>query len=264
MNFTFITAFPEMFESPLSLGLVGQAVKKSIIHTNFINPRDFTNDIHQTIDDKPFGGGDGMLMLAEPAKQALMKAESIVPNATKVLKIHTSPQGKRLDQGLVKDLASYEHLIFFCSRYAGLDERFVSKYIDIEISIGDYILSGGELAALTCLDAVARWIPGVLGNKSSALEDSFHNNLLECPQYTKPRDFESMSVPDILLSGNHKKIDEWKTMISFIRTAQRRVDLLEAHPLLDDLKFLKECKKLFQSLNEEELKVLGLNTLYPF
>ncbi len=233
MNFAVVTLFPEMFAALTEYGVVGRAFREGVTSLQCWNPRDFTTDKHQTVDDRPYGGGPGMVMRVEPlaaavnaAKQFL--AERELPDA-KV--IYLSPQGKRLNQNAVKEFAQGRPLILVAGRYEGVDERFIQQFVDEEWSIGDYVLSGGELAAMVLIDAVVRNLPGVLGHELSAGQDSFSEGLLDCPHYTRPEAFvnakgEAQKVPDVLLSGNHEMIRRWRHQQSLARTSERRSDLL--------------------------------------
>jgi tRNA (guanine37-N1)-methyltransferase len=224
MRFDVVTIFPKMFESPFKEGLVGQAITSGRLKLECFNPRQFVSDNHKTIDDRPFGGGDGMVMLPEVLKNTL----AAIPSESRLRRvIYLSPQGVKLDQKKAQSLAKdYDQLVLICGRYGGVDERFIEKYVDEEISVGDYILSGGELAAMVCIDTVARFVPGTLGNDLSPLEESFKNNLLEQPLYTRPRDFEGSMVPEVLTSGNHQKVASWQREQQIKRTLERRPDLL--------------------------------------
>ena len=220
MNFHFITLMPELIQQGLDFGVVGSAFKKQICSAEFINPRTFATDNHQTVDDRPFGGGDGMLMMAEPLQKSIDSLSE--PGEIYYL----SPQGEVFNDSLCKELSSQKKLTFICGRYGGVDQRFLTKNKIKEISIGDYVLSGGELAALVITDAVVRQIPGVLGHGASAYEDSFKDNLLEAPYFTRPQSWQEMEVPATLLSGDHKKIADYKMNLSILTTLQKRPDLL--------------------------------------
>ncbi len=225
MRFDVITLFPKMFETPLAEGVVGHAIKEGRIGFQTWNPRNYSDDNHKTVDDRPFGGGDGMVMLPEILKKTL---QDLPPSQTSKRRvIYLSPQGPVLSSQKAQSLCeNYDQIIFVCGRYGGIDERFLKKYIDEELSVGDYILSGGELAAMVAMDVLARYVPGVLGNDISPIEDSFKDHLLEAPLYTKPREFEGEVVPEILLSGHHENIKEWKRKLQIQRTLSKRPDLL--------------------------------------
>ena len=196
------------------------------------NPRDFTHDRHRTVDDRPYGGGPGMLMMVKPLTDAIQAAKKVGGENSKV--IYLSPQGKPLDQAGAQRLANIDRTILICGRYEGIDERVIERHVDEEISIGDYVLSGGELPAMVLMDAVARLVPGVLGHKASAVEDSFTDGLLDCPHYTRPEILDGQKVPEVLLSGDHEKIRQWRLMQSLGRTLQRRPDLLNHLALTEE------------------------------
>ena len=223
MNFQVITLFPEMFDAITKHGITSRALERKIYSLNVINPREFTQDNHKTVDDRPYGGGPGMVMLAEPLENAIQAAKAV--NA-KARVIHLSPRGTPLTHEKVMQLSQEKGLILLASRYEGVDERLLDALVDEEISIGDYVLSGGELPAAILIDAIGRLIPGVLNDETSALTDSFQDNLLAPPVYTRPEDFRGWKVPDALMSGDHKKIEEWRYEQSQQRTKERRPDLL--------------------------------------
>nr|WP_086940941.1 tRNA (guanosine(37)-N1)-methyltransferase TrmD [Thaumasiovibrio occultus] len=231
-----ISLFPEMFDAITNFGVTGQAVKKGLLSLETWNPRDFTHDKHRTVDDKPYGGGPGMLMMVQPLRDAIHTAKQTVGDSAKV--IYLSPQGRKLDQAGVEELATNEKLILVCGRYEGIDERIIQQEIDEEWSIGDFVLTGGELPAMTLIDAVVRFVPGVLGDMASAEEDSFANGLLDCPHYTRPETLDGDTVPAVLLSGNHKDISRWRLKQSLGRTWLRRPELLENLALTDDQELL--------------------------
>jgi tRNA (guanine37-N1)-methyltransferase len=224
--FGVVSLFPQMFEAVTSFGVTGRAVKRGLIQVNCWNPRDFTHDKHRTVDDRPFGGGPGMLMKVQPLKDAIEAARLSAPGEAKV--IYLSPQGRRLNHELVAELGSLDSLILVAGRYEGIDERLIETDIDMEISLGDFVLSGGELPTMTIIDAVSRLVPQVLGHVDSALEDSFAEGLLDCPHYTRPELLNDQQVPEVLLSGNHAKIKRWRLKQQLGRTYQRRPDLLQA------------------------------------
>ncbi len=227
--FGVISLFPAMFRAVTEHGIIGRAAQKGIIGVQTWNPRDFTRDLHRTVDDRPFGGGPGMLMKIQPLRDAIYAAKQAAGAETKV--IYLSPQGRLLNQQGVKELAASKRLILVAGRYEGIDERLVQDEIDEEWSIGDYVLSGGELPAMTLIDAVSRFVPGTLGHKDSAQEDSFVKGLLDCPHYTRPEVFEGRVVPEVLRSGNHQRIARWRLKQSLGRTWLRRPDLLESRTL---------------------------------
>ena len=240
MRFDILTLFPGMFSSPLEESILGKAVEKGLIHIRAINIRDFSTDKHQVVDDTPYGGGQGMVMKAEPIARAIESVKSENPSAWTV---YLTPQGKPFNQDLARRLSAQPHLVLLCGRYEGVDERARELFIDEEISIGDYVLTGGELAAMVLIDAVSRFIPGVLGSDRSAEEDSFFNSLLEFPQYTRPSDFRGSCVPEVLLSGNHSAISLWRRKEALRRTSMRRPDLLaKANLSEEDRELLKEIK----------------------
>jgi tRNA (guanine37-N1)-methyltransferase len=237
-----ISLFPEMFQAITQYGVTGRAIKSGLVSMDFINPRDFTHDRHKTVDDRPYGGGPGMLMKVQPLKDAITSAKLLVPNA-KV--IYLSPQGRTLTQEGVQQLAKQAEFILVAGRYEGVDERLIQSEIDEEWSIGDFVLSGGELPAMVLMDAVLRMVPGVLGKQASADEDSFADGLLDCPHYTRPEVLDGESVPSVLLSGNHEEIRRWRLKQKLGRTLQRRPDLLQ------DLELDKEQQKLLEEFIRE-------------
>jgi tRNA (guanine37-N1)-methyltransferase len=236
MRFDILTLFPNMF-SPLRESIIGKAIEKGLIQVQTINIRDFTLDKHQVVDDAPYGGGQGMVMKVEPVARAIESVKSQTPSARTV---YLTPQGKPFHQDLARQLSAQPHLILLCGRYEGVDERVRELFIDEEISIGDYVLTGGELAAMVLIDAVSRLLPGVLGSDRSAEEDSFFNSLLEYPQYTRPFDFRGSCVPEVLLSGNHSAISLWRRKEVLRRTSLRRPDLLTRASLTEEDKKLLE------------------------
>ncbi|MBS3796252.1 MULTISPECIES: tRNA (guanosine(37)-N1)-methyltransferase TrmD [unclassified Pseudoalteromonas] len=227
-----ISLFPEMFSAITEQGVTGRAVKRGLIDFHCWNPRDYATDKHRTVDDRPYGGGPGMLMMVEPLKQAIIDAKAAAGEGAKV--IYMSPQGRKLDQQGAQELALSDKLILVAGRYEGIDERIIESYIDEEWSIGDFILSGGELPAMTLIDAVARLVPGVLGHNQSAEQDSFSDGLLDCPHYTRPEILDGKAVPPVLLSGNHQEIAKWRLKQSLGRTWQRRPDLLQNLALTEE------------------------------
>lgn len=233
-----VSLFPGMFDAVTEYGVTGRAVKKDLLQLDFWNPRDFATDKHRTVDDRPYGGGPGMLMKVEPLRDAILAAKQAAGADAKV--IYMSPQGRPLDQQGVLELASRERMVIVAGRYEGIDERVVETLIDEEWSIGDYVLSGGELAALTLIDSVSRMVPGVLGHEDSAEEDSFASGLLDCPHYTRPEAIDGLKVPDVLLSGNHEAIRRWRLQQSLGRTWLRRPELLEKVDLDDERQALLE------------------------
>lgn len=227
-----ISLFPEMFKAITEFGVTGRAVKNNLLQVRCWNPRDFTQDKHKTVDDRPYGGGPGMLMMVQPLRDAILAAKADVGEGAKV--IYLSPQGRKLDQAGVKALAENQKLILLCGRYEGIDERLIQTEVDEEWSVGDYVLTGGELPAMTLIDAVARFIPGVLGKQASAEEDSFADGLLDCPHYTRPECLDGLTVPPVLMSGKHEEIRKWRLKQSLERTWLRRPELLESLALTDE------------------------------
>ena len=222
MQFNIITLFPDMFSAISNEGVIARAIKKSIISIKTWQLREFSNNQYKNVDDKPYGGGAGMVMQVKPIRDCLIAIKKDSPETTVV---YLSPQGQKLDQKLVEELATRSSITFLCGRYEGVDERVIENDVDMEISIGDYVISGGELAAMVAIDAVSRRLPGVLGNESS-LKDSFSNNLLDHPHYTRPEVVDGQSVPEVLLSGHQAKIDAWRMQQSIEKTKLKRPDLL--------------------------------------
>jgi len=240
MFFDILSLFPDMFKSPLNESMIYRAREKGIIDINLINIRDYTDDKHKTADDTPFGGGAGMVMKIDPIYRAWKSVYKLRGECPVIM---LSPQGRRLDQNIVKSLSKEKGLILLCGHYEGIDERVRETIVTDEISIGDYVLTGGEIAAMVLVDAIARMLPGVLGDEQSKVEDSFYNGLLDYPVYTRPREFDGLEVPEILLSGNHGAIDRWRKKEALKRTLLRRPDLLkmkkldqEEFLLLDEIK----------------------------
>ena len=237
MLFDIVTIFPHFFDSSLKDGVVRRAIEADILKVRTVNLRDFTTDRHRTTDDRPFGGGEGMVMKPEPIYKVLDVLKKEPPEARVIL---LSPRGKLLDQALAGELAQLQRLILVCGRYEGVDERIREHCVDIELSVGDYVLSGGEIAALVVIEAVSRLIPGVLGCESSAEKDSFSDGLLEFPQYTRPRVFNDWEVPEVLLSGDHAKIAKWRREQSLGLTYKQRPELLNSARLDEkDIKYLR-------------------------
>ncbi|VFP86918.1 tRNA (guanosine(37)-N1)-methyltransferase TrmD [Candidatus Erwinia haradaeae] len=231
-----ISLFPEMFRAITDHGVTGRAIKNGIIRFYSWNPRDFTRDRHCTVDKRVYGGGPGMLMIAQPLRDAIRTAKVAAGSGAKV--VYLSPQGQKLDQKGVSQLAKYQKLILVCGRYEGIDERIIQSDIDEEWSIGDYVLSGGELPAMILIDSVSRLLPGVLGKKSSVIQDSFVNGLLDHPHYTRPKISEGVQVPSVLLSGDHATIKRWRMKQSIARTWLRRPELLGSVELTQEQEFL--------------------------
>ena len=224
MDFHVLTLFPEMVENGLMCGITGRAAEDGRIRLNVVNIRDFSAEKHHKVDDYPYGGGAGMLMQAQPVYDAW--AHVTAQTGTKPRCVYMSPQGKVFDQNMARELAAEPELIFLCGRYEGVDERVLEEIVTDEVSIGDYVLTGGELPAMVMIDAISRMIPGVLHNQESAEGDSFSDGLLEFPQYSRPEEWHGRTVPQILLSGDHAKVDQWRREQSLLRTALRRPDLL--------------------------------------
>jgi tRNA (guanine37-N1)-methyltransferase len=242
MQIGVVTLFPEMFDAVIDYGITSRAVDQQLLTVSCWNPRSFTADRHQTVDGRPFGGGPGMVMKIEPLRAAIHAARAALPGARVA---YMSPQGRRLDQAGVVELAGRDQLILVAGRYEGIDERLLEMEVDEEWSLGDYVLSGGELAAMVMIDVVTRLLPGALGDDLSAAQDSFSDGLLDCPHYTRPEDYQGRRVPEVLLSGNHEAIRKWRLKQSLGRTHRRRPELLEA------LKLNKEQQKLLDEyLNE--------------
>ncbi len=250
MHFSVLTLFPEMFSALQVGGIVKRSVESRLISIETIDIRDFATDRHRTVDDRPYGGGCGMVMKPEPLAEAIRHAKGKYPGGRTVL---LSPRGRLFDHGLARGLAAgRSELILVCGRYEGIDERICEQLIDEELSVGDYVLTGGELAAMVIIDAVTRLIPGTLGNECSAQEDSFSTGLLEHPQYTRPRSFGGAEVPEILLSGNHDLIRKWRRQASIIQTLLKRFDLLEDVLFTsEDLEFLEKLRQNIETITEK-------------
>ena len=249
-----ITLFPDFFNSPLKTGVLGRAIQSHLLKIRFVNPRDFTEDVHQSVDDSPFGGGDGMVMMYHPLKKAI---ESLSKTNQKI--IYLNPQGQKWNYVKARAWAKQTETewTFICGRYAGVDQRFISEYVDEEISVGDYVLTGGESAMLIILDSLSRFIKGALGNEFSSVNESFEqNNLLEAPQWTRPRSVPGYEIPKVILSGHHENIKKFHYSISILITSLKRPDLLTKGKIQRDL---PEAIKMAESLSEKELKACGLN-----
>lgn len=236
MRFDVVTLFPEMITAAASYGVTGRAIDRKIVSLSVWNPRDYTHDKHRTVDDRPYGGGPGMVMKYQPLHYAVKSAKQAGSDAAKV--VYLSPQGKPITQALLSEACDIPQLILVAGRYEGVDERFVKMDCDDEWSVGDYVISGGELAALIVIDAVSRLLPGVLGDEESARQDSHMNGLLDYPHFTRPEQLEGCSVPDVLLSGNHADIDRWRMKQALGRTWQRRPDLLKKKNLSAEQEYL--------------------------
>lgn len=246
MFFAVISILPEMFASLTEYGITARAIKREKAEVILINPRDFTTDNYRRIDERPFGGGAGMVMMAEPLAKSIEFAKTQARergiNADKCPVVYLSPQGKTLNEAAVLEFGEYDGLILLCGRYEGIDERLIQQYVDIECSIGDYVLTGGELPAMVLMDSVIRRLPNVMGDELSAQQDSFVDGLLDYPQYTKPLEFGGEHVPDVLLSGHHANIAKWRFVEQAKRTKARRPELWQAfEPTKQQLKWLKEA-----------------------
>ncbi|MBY0316872.1 MAG: tRNA (guanosine(37)-N1)-methyltransferase TrmD [Bdellovibrionales bacterium] len=252
MKFNIITVMPELMMQTLQWGVVGRALEKNIFSVNVINPRQFTSNVHKTIDDTPFGGGDGMIMLYEPLAQAVESVEGF----EKIPKYFMSPTGKKLDEKWVQDISNQKEIIILSGRYGGVDQRLLHKYNFISISIGDYVVSGGELPAGILIDAVARKLPGVLGNSESSSSDSFSKNgMFEAPSFTKPRENAGGKVPDVLTGGDHRKIIEFREQVGLALTLKWRPDLVPTLSKND----IQRLKNYLSTYDAETLQLLGLD-----
>ena len=276
LSFHVITLFPEMVDAAARTGLVGQAIDRGTISVQTLNPREFTSDAHHTVDDRPFGGGDGMVMLAEPLDQALAQIQAGIQRPAITLSpdaepsgasasdktqkpsqrvLHLSPRGRPFTDAYARELAQLNQVVLISSRYAGLDQRFINERVDEELSIGDYVLTGGELAALVVIDAVSRLVPGVLGNQVSSEHESFAGGRgLEHPQFTRPRDWLGHSVPPSYLSGDHAKIAKLQQALSVLTTLQKRPDMKLT------TQDLKEAKTALKTISNDDLKAFGLES----
>jgi tRNA (guanine37-N1)-methyltransferase len=250
MWFGLVSLFPEMFDAISGYGITRRAVERGLVSIECLNPRDFTADKHRTVDDRPYGGGPGMVMMTSPLVAALQEGRSRALDVTgsRVKTIYLSPQGKLLTQSLAQQLAQEPGLLLLSGRYEGIDERLIESDVDIELSIGDYVLSGGELASMVMMDSVIRLLTGVLGHKDSAQQDSHVDGLLDCPHYTRPEVYSGKSVPEVLLSGNHQRIRQWRLKQSLGRTWLRRPDLLSKRSLtVEEQQLLDEFKAEFRA-----------------
>ena len=237
MRVDVVTLFPEFVRQVVECGVTGRAMQRGLLQLHTWNPRDYTHDRHRTVDDRPYGGGPGMVMRYEPLRDAIRAVRAESPQAQVV---YLSPQGRQLNQAAVQELAQRPGLILVAGRYEGIDERLLAHEIDEEWSIGDYVLSGGELAAMVLIDAVARLQPGALGDEDSAAQDSFSAGLLDCPHYTRPETIDGMTVPSVLLGGNHSEIERWRAKQSLLRTWRRRPELLAQLELSQEQQALLE------------------------
>ncbi len=250
MQIALVSLFPEMFDAVSDFGVTGRAVRQGLMELRHCNPRDYTSDRHRTVDDRPYGGGPGMLMMIDPLRQAIVAARDAVAGSAKVICL--SPQGRKFDHGKAVELARQPALVLIAGRYEGVDERLLQAEVDEELSIGDYVLSGGELAAMVVIDAVTRQLPGVLGHELSAQEDSFVDGLLDCPHYTRPEVYQGRQVPDVLLGGNHELIRRWRLKQALGRTLERRPDLLEGRAMTSE-----EEQLLAEYLRERSVSIDG-------
>jgi tRNA (guanine37-N1)-methyltransferase len=242
MKFDILTIFPDMFSAVLGESIIGRACQNNIININIVNIRDFSKDKHKKTDDYPYGGGSGMVMMAQPIYDAYLSIVQTIDYKPKV--IYMSPQGRLLNQELIQELSNIHHIVLLCGHYEGVDERIIEEIVDEEISIGDYVLTGGELPAMVLIDAVSRLIPGVLSNEGSYMEESHYNGLLEYPQYTRPYEFLGRRVPDVLMSGHHANINRWRRQQSLWRTLVKRPDMLKRLELSEeDRKLINEAQK---------------------
>jgi len=246
MQIRIVSIFPEMVETVAEYGVVGRASERGLVSIGCLNPRDFTDDVHRTVDDRPYGGGPGMVMKFEPTAAAIREARQAMPADCPV--ICMSPQGAVFDQAAAERLAGLPGMVLLAGRYEGIDERLIESEVDEEISLGDFVLSGGEIAAMAVIDAIVRLIPGVLGDEESAMQDSFAEGLLDCPHYTRPEEVEGQAVPPVLLSGDHAAIARWRHKQALGRSYIRRPDLVrkldldsEQQALLDE--FLEEQER---------------------
>lgn len=227
MKIGLVTLFPDMFSALTEHGVSGRAVREGLVELRFFNPRDYSTDKHRTVDDRPYGGGPGMVMRCEPLADAVQAARQWMDTDRETRVIYLSPQGRVLDQDGVREMAKVDQVILVAGRYEGIDERFIQREVDEEISIGDYVVSGGELPAMVMMDAMIRCLPGALGHEESAGQDSFSEGMLDWPHYTRPEEFAGMEVPEVLLSGDHARIAKWREQQARERTRERRPDLLE-------------------------------------
>lgn len=246
MRFDLITIFPEIFRGVFDFGIIRRAVEAGLIEISTHDLRDYTCDRHHQTDDRPFGGGAGMVMKPEPLFRAI---EAVTHGATGASVVLLSPQGRLFNQRVAEELSEKPHLVLICGRYEGIDERVVEEVVDDEISIGDYVLSGGEIPAMVIVDAVTRLIPGALGSDESAEQDSFADGLLDYPHYTRPAEYRGLKVPDILLSGNHAEIARWRRLKAIERTLRRRPDLIQSRALSDDER--REIEKILKEIDVE-------------
>ncbi|HUO82750.1 MAG TPA: tRNA (guanosine(37)-N1)-methyltransferase TrmD [Gammaproteobacteria bacterium] len=236
MQIAVVTLFPRMIEAVLEWGVIGRAVQRGLLRLTTIDPREFAQDAHRTVDDRPYGGGPGMVMKVAPLREALGRAREALPAGSPVVVL--SPQGRLFDQDTARDLAGRPGLVLLAGRYEGIDERLMERDVDIEVSIGDYVLSGGEIPALAVIDAVTRLLPGVLGHPASAGQDSFAGGLLDCPHYTRPEEIDGQRVPEVLLGGDHRAVRRWRLAKALERTWRRRPELIDEKALTEEQRML--------------------------
>lgn len=244
MNFHVLTLFPEMISDGLHTSITGRAIEKGVISLDTVNIRDYTTDRHKKVDDYPYGGGAGMLMQAQPVYDAYVSVVQHIRTRIRPRVVYMAPQGKTFDQQMARELANEEDLIILCGHYEGIDQRVLDQIVTDYVSIGDYVLTGGELPAMVLIDAVSRMVPGVLGNQDSGKTESFADHLLEYPQYSRPEEWNGQKVPEILLSGDHAKIEEWRLEQSLARTRENRPDLYE--------KWAAEHEDYFERIRKKE------------
>lgn len=252
LQFDVVTLFPPMFEAVTEAGITGRARDRGIFGLVAWNPRDFARNAYRTVDDRPYGGGPGMVMMAEPLDRAVSAARQrqLSAGVQKPRVIYMSPQGRLLNHALVMELSAAQGLVLLAGRYEGVDERAIARVVDDEVSIGDYVLSGGELAAMVLIDCIVRQLPGVLGDAQSAAQESFVGGLLDCPQFTRPEQYEGMAVPPVLMSGNHADIGRWRLKQALGRTWRRRPELLERRGMSEDERgLLEEFKRELSGIN---------------
>lgn len=255
MHFSIISLFPECFTEPLRTGVVGQSFEKGRVTYSQINPREFgAPGVHKAVDDKPFGGGDGMVMAAEPLAKSIEKAK-LEQAGAKTVVVSFTPQGRPLNQGILKELSTLDHIILVCGRYAGIDQRLTNSMVDLEISVGDFVVSGGEVPALLLIDGICRLIPNTLGNSTSASDDTFSiDSVFEAPLYTRPADWRGQKVPDTLLSGHHTRIEEYRRKVGLARALLGRPELTRH---LSD-KTIQSTRQFIDQLSPDERRILGL------
>jgi tRNA (guanine37-N1)-methyltransferase len=260
ISFSYLTLFPELIRHYLSDALLHKSHEKGLLDFNVVNLRDFSKNKYKSVDDTAYGGSDGMVIEMQPLLEGLKLIKDQISEAKKTQVIYLSPQGQRCDHEKICELATYDHLIFISGRYAGVDQRFISEFVDQELSIGDYVLSGGELPSLVLTESISRQIPGVLGDQKSAEQDSFSEDLqglLEAPQFTKPQIFNSVAVPEVLISGHHQKISEWKKYLSILVTLKKRPDLVDNNSEINWL-MVREYYKIISDVDKKTLNIENL------